>query len=666
MQRTFHQYNLTTELAKKYSHSTYLASPINDPEHQVVLIAFDSSLSFAFPRERESLLQKAQFIKKLQHPHLLPILDMGIEEEQPFVVRDYLSNGSLRSRLKKLSPQRLELWDALNIVLQVGEALAYAHEHNILHGNVKPENILFDANGQALLTDFTLASRTDAMLRNQTLTEYAFSYMAPEQLAGTWDARSDQYAMGCLTYELITGNLPFAAQTLTSIMGQHNNAQPIPLSERIPHLSSSLEAAVLKTLAKEPNERFFDFLLFLEVIRSVLSPPPSFPILRSATSHKQMTTSRFIHSPKARTFLSSLRQPVVSPSPTPEAPEIFALFNAEHDLAEPVDASTAVNARMETMQQSEDLISKIAMTPQTSEKHADDLWLTNLFGEQERNYPPATVSANLGHEQYKSEIDEVISALPQNTERDIPLTRRTQSNRGKLLGLIFLCLVITASGIYAALLSFRASKPDMPVHPTPAVVLRVIPAIKSVSVTQPAVLASPMTTAQPTQQNKATPQVISTPTLTPTPTPVVLRTTTIDDSIQGTGTNQFNYVGNGWGHCTDGCNGDPLPPNLYDGSNSWDNTTNDYVTITFSGTQIKFYGVVGPPHGIGAFSIDGGSETMLDFYAPTQAGNTLLYTSPVLPAGQHTLKVRVTGNQSSQATWNGINPDRVDILSRRP
>src|SRR5260370_39593274 len=137
MQRTFHQYNLTTELAKKLSHSTYLGSPIHDPEHQVVLIAFDSSLSFAFPRERESLLQKAQFIKKLQHPHLLPILDMGIEEEQPFVVRDYLPNGSLRSRLKELSPQRLELWDALNIVLQVGEALAYAHEHNILHGNVK-------------------------------------------------------------------------------------------------------------------------------------------------------------------------------------------------------------------------------------------------------------------------------------------------------------------------------------------------------------------------------------------------------------------------------------------------------------------------------------------------------------------------------------------------
>jgi len=189
--------------------------------------------------------------------------------------------------------------------------------------------------------------------------------------------------------------------------------------------------------------------------------------------------------------------------------------------------------------------------------------------------------------------------------------------------------------------------------------------IKGISVMQPPVLASPMTTAL-----YLTPRIISTPPpKTPpqvisTPPPVVLHIRTIDDSVQGTGTDQFNYVGNGWGHCTGGCSGQsPDPPDAYNGSNSWDNTVNDYVTIAFNGTQIKFYGVVGPPHGIGAFSIDGGSETMLDFYSPTEAGNTLLYTSQMLTPGQHTLKVRVTGNQNSNATWNGINPDRVDILS---
>jgi hypothetical protein len=84
MQGMFYQYNLTTELAKKYSHSTYLASPTNEPESQIVLSVFATSL-FRFPHERENLLQKAQRIKQLQYQHLVPILDMGIEEEQFFV-----------------------------------------------------------------------------------------------------------------------------------------------------------------------------------------------------------------------------------------------------------------------------------------------------------------------------------------------------------------------------------------------------------------------------------------------------------------------------------------------------------------------------------------------------------------------------------------------------
>src|SRR5438874_1713135 len=109
MPEKFHQYSLTETLSKKYSHMTYLASPINpqrghgEPERQVILTVFASSL-FRFPHERENLLQKAQRIKELQHACLIPILDVGIEEEQPFVVREYLPNGSLRDRLRMLFP----------------------------------------------------------------------------------------------------------------------------------------------------------------------------------------------------------------------------------------------------------------------------------------------------------------------------------------------------------------------------------------------------------------------------------------------------------------------------------------------------------------------------------------------------------------------------------
>src|SRR5260370_33858139 len=126
------------------------------------------------------MLRKVQFIKQLQHQHLVPILDIGIEKEQPFVVREYLPNGSLRRRLKKIASGRLELEEALTIVLRVGEALIYIYEHNIVHGNIKPENVLFDANGQIFLTDFLLIARNDAIIRDHSTVEHAFCYTAPE------------------------------------------------------------------------------------------------------------------------------------------------------------------------------------------------------------------------------------------------------------------------------------------------------------------------------------------------------------------------------------------------------------------------------------------------------------------------------------------------------
>ncbi|HEY4032773.1 MAG TPA: serine/threonine-protein kinase, partial [Ktedonobacteraceae bacterium] len=227
MQRQFHQYNLHATLAKKYSHTTYLASPINAPERQVILTMFVSSL-LRNPHEQKSFLRKARHIKELQHPHLMPILDIGVEEEQPFIVREYLPNGSLRGHMKQIPPGRLELKEALTIVSQVGEALAYAHEHDIIHGNIKPENILFGANEKILLTDFHLIARADAILRDQTSDEYAFCYMPPEQFTGMCDARSDQYALGCMAYELITGRVPFVAQSLASMMSQSGNTLPPP------------------------------------------------------------------------------------------------------------------------------------------------------------------------------------------------------------------------------------------------------------------------------------------------------------------------------------------------------------------------------------------------------------------------------------------------------
>ena len=132
---------------------------------------------------------------------------------------------------------------------------------------------------------------------------------------------------------------------------------------------------------------------------------------------------------------------------------------------------------------------------------------------------------------------------------------------------------------------------------------------------------------------------------------------TVDDAMEGTGINSFNYIGAGWQHCT-ACGTD-----LYNQTNSWDNVINDYVTVEFFGTQIKFYGVHDPGHGIGAISVDGSSETNIDFYAAVRDGDQLMWTSPVLSDSEHVFKLRVTGSKNVNSTNTWVVPDRVDILS---
>ncbi len=141
-----------------------------------------------------------------------------------------------------------------------------------------------------------------------------------------------------------------------------------------------------------------------------------------------------------------------------------------------------------------------------------------------------------------------------------------------------------------------------------------------------------------------------------------LQTAIIDDRIQGTGTNQFNYVGNGWQHCPSGQSPCGETPILYNGTNSWDNVIDDYITITFTGVQITFYGVLDSMHGMGAISIDGGGEMMIDFYTPSRVGDQLMWISPAMPEGTHTFKLRVTGNKNPSSSNTFVAVDRVDIL----
>src|SRR6266852_2802850 len=173
------------------------------------------------PKEREQFLQEAQFLEKLKHPYCLPIIDAGIHNSLPYAVSEYAMNGSLRNRLTRQSPHTLPVEEALTILTQIVQALQHAHEQNIIHRDLKPENILFNARGEALLADFGIAVVLSTSRTSPVNMIGSPLYMAPEQFDGVISKRSDQYALACIAYEMLTGRNPFYGPSAVVMAFKH-------------------------------------------------------------------------------------------------------------------------------------------------------------------------------------------------------------------------------------------------------------------------------------------------------------------------------------------------------------------------------------------------------------------------------------------------------------
>src|SRR5579863_8560749 len=152
------------------------------------------STNLSSPQERDQFLQEARSLMQLKHPNILPVLDAGFERELPYIVMEFVPNGSLLDYLKKLAPRPLPTPEALRFISHVGQALQYAHQHNIIHCDLKPNNILFAASGDALLTDFGIATLLTNSMKHGTIIGTPF-YMAPEQFRGDSSKEGDQYAL---------------------------------------------------------------------------------------------------------------------------------------------------------------------------------------------------------------------------------------------------------------------------------------------------------------------------------------------------------------------------------------------------------------------------------------------------------------------------------------
>jgi predicted ATPase/serine/threonine protein kinase/DNA-binding CsgD family transcriptional regulator len=258
----FGNYRLTGPLGQGSFAEVYLGQHVR-LELQAAIKLLHTHLTV---NEAEQFYQEAQTLAKLVHPAIVNVFDYDVQEGVPFLVMEFAPGGSLRQRYPKGSVVLLD--QILASVQQVAAALQYAHERQVIHRDVKPENMLVGRHQQVLLSDFGLAT-----LAHSTASEVAqgnvgtIAYMAPEQIEGHPRAASDQYSLSIVVYEWLCGARPFQG-TLSEVLVQHLSLPPPPLRERVPTVPVEVEQVVLKALTKDPKQRFAsvqDFALALHV-----------------------------------------------------------------------------------------------------------------------------------------------------------------------------------------------------------------------------------------------------------------------------------------------------------------------------------------------------------------------------------------------------------------
>jgi eukaryotic-like serine/threonine-protein kinase len=254
------------------------------------------------PDQIERFRREARAVAQLSHPNVVAVIDAGEDGGHPYIVFEYVDGETLKQRIERVGP--LPVDEATAYAIEIGRGLLAAHSRRLVHRDVKPQNVLIDSEGRAKVTDFGIARSLEADGLTQTGRVLGTTdYVSPEQAMGRGvDARTDIYSLGVLLYEMLTGEVPFTAETVVGVAMKHVN-EPMPdVQKRRPEVSSALAAVVERATAKEPKKRYLDMASCLADLEAALEVE----VARAGGSHGQATTV-LDTVPKKRKILTTRR-----------------------------------------------------------------------------------------------------------------------------------------------------------------------------------------------------------------------------------------------------------------------------------------------------------------------------------------------------------------------
>ena len=269
--------------------------------------------------------REAKALAKLSHPNIVHVHDYGEHEGAPYLVMEYLPSGTLKQSQGGVP---VPWQQALHILLPIAQALAYAHDHNVIHRDIKPANILLTENGLPMLSDFGIAkvleSNTGGTLTGTGMSIGTPEYMAPEQWTGQSGPQSDIYSLAVVLYELVTGRKPYTGDTPVGIMLKQVN-EPLPLpTQFVPDLPEGVEKILLKALERRPEDRYQSMSEFASALEALAGGQTLAAGLKAEDTQAGKTVLASAGSGQADALAAMLaadsNQPVAKPAPEAQVP----------------------------------------------------------------------------------------------------------------------------------------------------------------------------------------------------------------------------------------------------------------------------------------------------------------------------------------------------------